>query len=91
MSTPFCSLCGNTEPADLGATIGICLDAKACHRRQDRNREHRQWVAEEIARAIEESVRTPGEQCADRFCQDCVRYSQSRADAALARKIGGGE
>lgn len=30
----FCSLCGNTNVADLGQVIGICLDASACHRRQ---------------------------------------------------------
>lgn len=88
--TPFCSLCGNTEPGDLGAVIGICLNAEACHRRQDRNREHRAWVAEEIARAIEESVCEPGDQCVERFCPDCTRYAQAQADAALARKIGGG-
>lgn len=84
MSTPFCTLCGNTEPRDLGKVIGICLDAKACHRRQDRNREHREYVAEEIARAIEEAVCTPGAECGD---PDCL---QAQADAALARKIGGG-
>ncbi len=86
---PFCSLCGNTDPGDLGAAIGICLNADACHRRQARNREHRAWVAEEIARAIEESVCEPGGQCAERFCPDCTRYAQAQADAALARKIGG--
>lgn len=32
--TPFCSLCGSTNPADLGKVIGICLDATACHQRQ---------------------------------------------------------
>lgn len=85
MSTPFCTLCGNTEPADLGATIGICLDAKACHRRQDRNREHRQYVAEEIARAIEDGICTPGAECGDTSCLRALE------DAALARKIGGGE
>ncbi len=88
--TSFCSLCGNTEPGDLGAAIGICLNADACHRRQVRNQEHRQYVAEEIARAIEESVCEPGDQCAERFCPDCTRYAQAQADAALARKIGGG-
>lgn len=91
MSAPFCSLCGNTEAAGLGVMIGICLDAGACHRRQDRNREHRRWVAEEIARAIEESVCAPDARCAERFCPDCTRYGQAQADAALARKIGGGE
>lgn len=85
MSTPFCSLCGNTEPGDLGKVIGICLDSKACHRRQDRMREHRQWVAEEIAREIEDSVCTPGAGCGDASCLRALE------DAALARKIGGGE
>jgi hypothetical protein len=33
--TAFCSLCGNTNSADLGPVIGICLDADACHDRQD--------------------------------------------------------
>ena len=90
MSTPFCTLCGSTEPADLGPTIGICLDAKACHRRQDRNREHRQYVAEEIARAIEESVPRPAYECKCPvpLCGECMRYGQAQADAALARKIG---
>ncbi len=30
----FCCLCGNTNVADLGQVIGICLDADACHRKQ---------------------------------------------------------
>lgn len=45
-------------------------------------------VAGEIARAIEQSVCEPGEQCAERFCPDCTRYRQAQADAATARKIG---
>ena len=84
---PFCSLCGNTEPGDLGATIGICLNAEACHRRQAERREYRTYVAEMIARAIEDSVCEPGEQCAGRFCPDCVKHAQAKADAALARKM----
>lgn len=32
--TPFCTLCGNTNEADLGKVIGICLDKDACHQRQ---------------------------------------------------------
>lgn len=85
--TPFCSLCGTTDQAALGATIGICLDADDCHRRQAERREYRAYVAEEIARAIEDSVCGPGEQCADRFCRDCVRHGQASSDAALARKM----
>jgi histidine triad (HIT) family protein len=46
-------------------------------------------LAEEIARAIEESVCAPGEQCAERFCPDCTRYRQAQADAATARRTGG--
>jgi len=46
-------------------------------------------VAEEIARAIEESVCGPGVQCADRFCPDCTRHGQAMRDAALARRTGG--
>jgi hypothetical protein len=46
-------------------------------------------AAEEIARAIEASVCPPGEHCTDRFCRDCIRYQQARADAATARRIGG--
>lgn len=85
--TPFCSLCGTTDATALGATIGICLNAEACHRRQAERREYRAYVAEMIARAIEDSVCGPGEQCADRFCRDCVRHAQCQADAALARKM----
>ena len=48
-------------------------------------------VAEEIARAIEQSMCEPGEQCAARFCPDCTRYAQCQADAALARRIGSAE
>jgi len=33
MPEPFCSLCGSTNPADLGRHTGICLDKDACHRR----------------------------------------------------------
>lgn len=85
--TPFCSLCGTTDEAALGETIGICLDADACHRRQAARREYRAYVAEMIARAIEDSVCEPGEQCANRFCPDCVKHTQAKADAALARKM----
>lgn len=46
-------------------------------------------VAEEIAKAIERAVCEPGDQCADRFCPDCVKYRQAQADAATARRIGG--
>ncbi len=81
--TSFCSLCGNTEPGDLGAAIGICLNADACHRRQVRNREHRAFVAEEIARAIEDIICTPEAACSDLDCR------QALADAATARNIGG--
>lgn len=45
-------------------------------------------VAEEIASEIEKSVCEPGEQCANRFCKDCVRHEQAKADAATARRIG---
>ena len=83
----FCSLCGTTDEAALGEAIGICLDADACHRRQAERREYRAYVAEMIARAIEDSVCEPGAQCADRFCPDCVRHAQCQADAALARKM----
>lgn len=76
--TPFCSLCGTTDEATVGETIGICLDADACHRRQAERREYR---------AIEDSVCEPGEQCANRFCPDCVKHAQAKADAALARKM----
>ncbi len=90
--TAFCSLCGNTEPGDLGAVIGICLNTDACHRRQARNREHRAWVAEEIARAIEDSAPRPACECncPVPLCGECMRYGQAKAGAALARKIGGG-
>ena len=81
--TAFCSLCGNTDPGDLGAAIGICLNAKACHRRQARMREHRQYVAEQIAREIEDIICTPGAACGDLDCR------QALADAATARNIGG--
>lgn len=46
-------------------------------------------VAEEIARAIEQSVCEPGEQCVERFCPDCTRYRQAQADAVMARRMGG--
>lgn len=46
-------------------------------------------MAEEIARAIEQSVCAPAGQCANRFCPDCIRYEQTRKDAATARRIGG--
>jgi hypothetical protein len=85
--TSFCSLCGTTDEAALGETIGICLDGDACHRRQAERREYRAYVAEMIARAIEDSVCEPGEQCANRFCPDCVKHAQAKADAALARKM----
>jgi hypothetical protein len=45
-------------------------------------------LAEEIARAIEQSVCEPGEQCTERFCPDCIRYRQALADAAIARRVG---
>ena len=48
-------------------------------------------VAEEIARAIEQAVCAPGEQCVERFCPDCTRYRQAQADAATARRIGGAD
>ena len=31
---PFCPLCGNVNPADLGPVTGTCLDGRACRRRQ---------------------------------------------------------
>lgn len=46
-------------------------------------------TAEKIARAIEASVCAPGEHCAGHFCPDCIRYAQSREDAATARRAGG--
>ena len=42
----FCSLCGNTNPADLGRVIGICLDKDACHQRQYAKLRGRAEVAE---------------------------------------------
>ena len=42
----FCTLCGSTDPADLGEAIGICLDATACHRRQYARLRDRAEVAE---------------------------------------------
>ncbi len=84
--TPFCTLCGTTDAAALGATIGICLDAEACHRRQAERREYRAYVAEEIARAIEDATPEPGTQCGDSR-NERVRYRQAQADAALARKM----
>jgi hypothetical protein len=42
----FCSLCGTTDPADLGDVIGICLDATACHQRQYRRLRDRAEAAE---------------------------------------------
>jgi hypothetical protein len=53
------------------------------------NSKIRAAVAEEIARAIEQAVCAPGEQCVERFCPDCTRYGQAQADAATARRIGG--
>lgn len=49
----------------------------------------RAGLAEEIASAIEKAVCEPGEQCSGRFCADCVKYAQMKADAATARRIGG--
>ena len=49
----------------------------------------RALAAEEIARAIEDSVCPPGPHCTDRFCRDCTRYGQARQDAATARRAGG--
>lgn len=43
---------------------------------------------ERIARAIETSICEPAEQCARRFCPDCLRYQQAQQDAALARRGG---
>lgn len=37
MTAPHCPLCGNTNEADLGEIIGICLDKDACHQRQYAN------------------------------------------------------
>jgi hypothetical protein len=39
--TRHCCLCGNTNEADLGRVIGICLDADACRERQYQAREQR--------------------------------------------------
>lgn len=87
--TSFCAWCGTTDQdAQIGTAIGICLDAEACHRRQAERREYRAYVAEMIARAIEESVCAPGKQCYERFCQDCIRWRQAQADAATARRAG---
>jgi hypothetical protein len=54
-----------------------------------RLRDFRIVLAEQIARAIEDSACAPGEECVKRFCPDCVRYRQAQADAATARRIGG--
>lgn len=49
----------------------------------------RALTAEEIACAIEQALCEPAENCADRFCPDCIRYRQAQRDAAAARRIGG--
>jgi hypothetical protein len=30
----FCALCGSTDLVGIGNDLGICLDARECHRRQ---------------------------------------------------------
>lgn len=42
-------------------------------------------IREQIATAILRDVCAPGEQCQDRFCEDCTRYDQARRDADTAR------
>jgi hypothetical protein len=54
----FCSLCGSTNPADLGVTIGICLDATACHQRQCRKLRDRAEHAEDVVAEVRETVAT---------------------------------
>lgn len=76
MADWHCPLCGTTDPAAAGAAIGICLDAAACRRRQAERREYRAWLAEMIARAVEDAAPPSGE-----------RRAQALADAALARKM----
>lgn len=51
--TSFCTLCGTTDPADLGEAIGVCLDAAACHQRQYRRLRDRAEAAEAQVRRLE--------------------------------------
>jgi hypothetical protein len=76
-------------PADNpGGVVNLFPRAKA--RAMDRIlREHRARLADEFARAIEGLTCDPAEHCADRWCPDCIRRIQSKADAALVRRLGG--
>ena len=31
---PYCHLCGNVNPAEVGPLTGMCHDGRACRRRQ---------------------------------------------------------
>jgi hypothetical protein len=63
--TPFCSLCGSTNPSDLGKVIGICLDATACHQRQYARLRDRADAATVRAEAAEAKVALIAEFCRD--------------------------
>lgn len=56
--TAFCTLCGSTDPADLGSVIGICLDATACHQRQYARLRDRAEDAEARLAEIRQTVAT---------------------------------
>jgi hypothetical protein len=56
--------------------------------RAERTAAIRAAMAEAIARAIEDAVCPPAQGCKDRFCPDCIRWRQARADAATARRLG---
>lgn len=67
----------------------MILFRRAKHRLMAWNdRELRALVAEEIAKEILATVAGPGACCEDPYCPDRIRYRQSQADAAVARRIG---
>jgi hypothetical protein len=45
----------------------------------------RQQERVKVAKEILAQTCGPGEQCADRWCPDCIKYRQAQKDAAIAR------
>lgn len=82
---PFPGHCGRERAV-------IRLFHKAKHRLQGWcEAQFRAIAAENIAAEIELSVAGPGVCCEDPYCPDAIRVRQARADADLARRVGGAE
>jgi hypothetical protein len=77
-------MCLNREHKNVTWTdgVGVCPDCGLTSAMTDR---YASVLRVMLAEKIERSVCSPGEQCADRFCPDCVRHEQAQRDARLVR------